>query len=136
MFCRPFKLCLLSCVTETIQVTAGRMRTAVRMLASSFLYHSSLQSRLTSSSCVILLSLRPEFYLFPSHFPPTFLLIFFCLELFLLYYPLCCIYINFYYLTFALSSPDVFIHFHINFMRAIYNYIKLRESIRRNVIRR
>jgi len=124
----------VSCITETSQVNEGRIRTAVHTLASSVLYHSSLQSPLTSSSCVILLSLFPQFYIFPSHLLPTFFLIFFRRELFLLYYPLCCIYIHFYYLTFALSFPDFFIHFRVNFMKVIYKDLKLWESIRRNVI--
>jgi hypothetical protein len=33
MFCRPIVLCLLNCITETVQVTEGRMRSAGRVLS-------------------------------------------------------------------------------------------------------
>jgi len=96
MFCRPFTLCVLSCISETMQVTEGLM------LASSVLYHSSLKSRLTSSSCVILLSLLPEFYFIL----PIFLLFFFLSSSALSYFFFTTRYVVFILIFAILLSPS------------------------------
>lgn len=118
------------CITENIQVTEGRMRTAVCLLASYVLYHSSLQSSLTSSSCVIHLSFRPRFYFFL----PLFLLILFLFSSALSYFFFITRYVVFILIFAILRSPAPLPTFSCISMSILCRlYLKLWESIRRNI---